>query len=58
MDLFTWMDELHTIHKIQDDLDHRDREIFMKMMYAAEHNMLTKFINDTGYGEVFRILSR
>ncbi|XP_067684215.1 uncharacterized protein [Haliotis asinina] len=57
-DLFNFMRDLQLIHKIDDDLSPADMQMFLQIVYAAEHNTLTQFIEKTGYGPVLDLMAQ
>nr|ABO26591.1 putative perlucin 2 [Haliotis discus discus] len=57
-DLFSFLRDLHLMHKIEDDLSHQDMQVFLEIMYAAEHNNLTQYIANKGYGPVLDLMSQ
>ncbi|XP_046542714.1 uncharacterized protein LOC124253041 isoform X1 [Haliotis rubra] len=57
-DLFNFMRELHLAHKIEDDLSHADLRVFLEILYAAEHNTLTQYIDQKGYAAVLDLMSQ
>ncbi|XP_067683179.1 uncharacterized protein [Haliotis asinina] len=57
-DLFNFLRELHLAHKIEDNLSHADMRVFLEILYAAEHNTLTKYIDQKGYAAVLDLMSQ
>nr|AEQ16378.1 perlucin 2 [Haliotis diversicolor] len=57
-DLFNFMKDLQLVHKIDDDLSHADMQLFLQLLYAAEHNNLTLFIENTGYGPILDLMAQ
>ncbi|XP_046542702.1 uncharacterized protein LOC124253030 [Haliotis rubra] len=57
-DLFSFLRELHLAHKIEDDLSHADMRVFLEILYAAEHNTLTQYIDQKGYAAVLDLMSQ
>ncbi|XP_067683924.1 uncharacterized protein [Haliotis asinina] len=57
-DLFNFLRELHLAHKIEDDLSQADMQVFLEILYAAEHNTLTQYIDQKGYAAVFDLMSQ
>ncbi|XP_046369539.2 uncharacterized protein LOC124144257 [Haliotis rufescens] len=57
-DLFSFLRDLHLMHKIEDDLSHSDMRVFLEIMFAAEHDTLTQYIDKKGYGPVLDLMSQ
>ncbi|XP_046542718.1 uncharacterized protein LOC124253045 [Haliotis rubra] len=57
-DLFNFLKDLELIKKIDDDLSPADLQMFLQLVYAAEHNTLTQYINKTGYGNVLELMAQ
>ncbi|XP_046542712.1 uncharacterized protein LOC124253040 [Haliotis rubra] len=57
-DLFNFLNELHLAHKIEDDLSDADMQVFLEILYAAEHNTLTQYIDQKGYAAVLDLMSQ
>ncbi|XP_067685470.1 uncharacterized protein [Haliotis asinina] len=57
-DLFNFLRELHLAHKIEDHLSHADMRVFLEILYAAEHNTLTQYIDQKGYAAVLDLMSQ
>ncbi|XP_071083073.1 uncharacterized protein [Haliotis cracherodii] len=57
-DLFSFLRDLHLMHKVEEDLSHSDMRVFLEIMYAAEHDTLTQYIDNKGYGPVLDLMSQ
>ncbi|XP_046542716.1 uncharacterized protein LOC124253041 isoform X3 [Haliotis rubra] len=57
-ELFSFMKDFQLAHKIEDDLSHTDLRVFLEILYAAEHNTLTQYIDQKGYGPVLALMSQ
>ncbi|XP_046369540.2 uncharacterized protein LOC124144258 [Haliotis rufescens] len=56
-DLFSFMKDLHIINLILEDLNDIDKQIFIEMMFAAQHDQLTQYIASKGYSAVLLLMS-
>ncbi|XP_071083132.1 uncharacterized protein [Haliotis cracherodii] len=56
-DLYSFMKDLHIINLILEDLNDIDKQIFIEMMFAAQHDQLTQYIATKGYSAVLLLMS-